>query len=279
MPSAPYYRHDDPTGSALNNIATDPAHYDELINKPRVFTYKPSYGASSYNQQGIGHPAPVYYANQPQAQAPMGYYMNQAVSPRSLQKFSPSHSLLLTQPSHPYNYYCHPSYSYSPGEGYYSLHPAAYAASPDTPMGYYYSQPPTYQTNQYAPYGAAAAPHAQPGYYYPSQVPTGTQYPGYPYPQQASGMGATTLPDGTSLFLGKTKEQVMWENQQIANNTGANDAVQMVPYKAAAGQQFWCRELDGSWTLRTVNETMTDLQPGYWDKGQSGHAVFIRQKP
>lgn len=71
----------------------------------------------------------------------------------------------------------------------------------------------------------------------------------------------------------------MWENQQIAQNTGANDPVQMVPYKAAPGQQFWCRELDGSWTLRTVNETMAELQPGYWDKSQSGHAIFIRQKP
>jgi hypothetical protein len=81
MPSAPYYRHEDPTGSALNNVAADPASYDELINKPRVYTYKPSYGASSYGQQqGVHHPAPVYYANQPQPQAQMGYYMNQAVS-------------------------------------------------------------------------------------------------------------------------------------------------------------------------------------------------------
>jgi hypothetical protein len=80
MPSAPYYRLDDPTGSALNNVAANPATYDELINKPRVFTYKPSYGRSAYAQQGISHPAPVYYANQPQPQAPMGYCMNQAVS-------------------------------------------------------------------------------------------------------------------------------------------------------------------------------------------------------
>jgi hypothetical protein len=79
-PSAPYYRLDDPTGSALNNVAAEPTHYDELINKPRVYTYKPSYGATSYGQQGISQPAPVYYANQPQAQAPMGYYMNSAVS-------------------------------------------------------------------------------------------------------------------------------------------------------------------------------------------------------
>lgn len=142
-------------------------------------------------------------------------------------------------------------------------------------MGYYYSQPSYYQTNQYVPH--TTAPQAPTGYYYPSQAAPGTQYPGYPYPTQAS--GPTTLPDGTSLFLGKTREQVMWENQQIANNTGANEPVQMVPYKAAPGQQFWCRELDGSWTLRTVQETMSELQPGYWDKGQSGHAIFIRQKP
>ncbi|KAF7512763.1 hypothetical protein GJ744_000330 [Endocarpon pusillum] len=164
--------------------------------------------AQFYPDPGITHPAPVYYANQPQAQAPMGYYMNQA-------------------------------------------------------------------TNQYIPHASTA--HAPAGYHYPSQVATGAQYPGYPYPAQAS--GSTTLPDGTTLFLGKTKEQVMWENQQIANNTGANDPIQMVPYNAAPGQQFWCRELDGSWTLRTVQETMVELQPGYWDKGQSGHAVFIRQKP
>jgi hypothetical protein len=147
-------------------------------------------------------------------------------------------------------------------------------------MGYYYSQPANYyQTAQQAPYMQTPnmhTPHAPPGFYYPSQVASGTHYPGYPYPAQAS--GAQTLPDGTSLFLGKTKEQVMWENQQIASNTGANDPIQMVPYKAAPGQQFWCRELDGSWTLRTVQETMVELQPGYWDKGQSGHAVFIRQR-
>lgn len=278
MPSAPYYRHNDPTGSALNNVATEPAQYDELINKPRVFTYKPSYGTSAYGQQGISHPAPVYYANQPQPQAPMAYYLNPAVSFRALPTFLSSCSLFLTQPTYstyyylPYPLLC----SSSPDQSYYSLHRAAYAAPPDTPMGYYYSQPPLCsQTNQYTP--CTSTPHAPAGYYYPSQVASGTHYPGYPYPQQAS--GSTTLPDGTSLFLGKTKEQVMWENQQIANNTGANDPVQMVPYKAAPGQQFWCRELDGSWTLRTVQETMVELQPGYWDKGQSGHAVFIRQKP
>jgi hypothetical protein len=210
----------------------------------------------------------------------MGYYVNPAVSPRNLLNFLSSYSLLLTQPSHP-TYIYYPSYpsscSSSPDQHYYSLHQTAYAASPYTPMGYYYSQPPTYyQTTQHQPY-PTSTPHAPAGYYYPSQVASGTHYPGYPYPAKAS--GPTTLPDGTSLFLGKTKEQVMWENQQIANNTGANDPVQMVPYKAAAGQQFWCRELDGSWTLRTVQETMVELQPGYWDKGQSGHAVFIRQKP
>ena len=83
MPSAPYYRHDDPTGSALNAKAANPAPYDELINKPRVYTYKPSRsGASStyYCPQNLSYPAPVYYASQPQQQAPMTYGMTPTVS-------------------------------------------------------------------------------------------------------------------------------------------------------------------------------------------------------
>ena len=143
-------------------------------------------------------------------------------------------------------------------------------------MGYYYSQPDPYsQTNPYYPTGAA---HAPPGYYYASQVASGTHYPSYPQPVHGGGQ-QTILPDGTTLFVGKTREQVMWENQQIAKNTGANKPTPMVPYKAAPGQQFWCREIDGSWTLRTVQDTMDLCQPGYWDKGQSGYPIFIRQKP
>ena len=124
---------------------------------------------------------------------------------------------------------------------------------------------------------------AYPGHYYQAQASTTPYHPGYPYPYHCSTQptagGSKNLPDGTTLFTGKTRDQVHWENQQIANNTGANEYHQMVPYNAAAGQQFWCRELDGAWSLRTVNECMTELQPGYWDKSQSGHAVFIRQKP
>lgn len=321
MPSAPYYRHDDPTGSALNNVAANPAPYDELINGNRVFTYKPKYGMTSYGHQGITHPAPVYYANQPQPQAQMGYYMNQAVSSRALLQMFSSYLLGLTQPSPPtyyytsspsytcicnpnpdHSYYClhHAAYAASPDtpmgyfyaqsitpsytcicipnpdHSYYCLHRAAYAASPDTPTGYHYSQPPTYcQAQPYMSYTSPQYATAAPGY--PSQ-PSST-WPGYPYPTYASGSGSTTLPDGTTLFLGKTKEEVQYENEIIADRTGANKPIQMAPFKPHKGQQFWCRELDGTWTLRNLNETMDLLQPGKWETSASGHAVFIRQKP
>ena len=77
---------DDPTGSALNNVAAEPAEYDEMVNSSRIFTYVPNYGHEglpqqpnqpygppTYAPQGVQYPAPVYYANQPQAPAPMTY--------------------------------------------------------------------------------------------------------------------------------------------------------------------------------------------------------------
>lgn len=71
----------------------------------------------------------------------------------------------------------------------------------------------------------------------------------------------------------------MQENQIIAENTGANKPVQMAPYKAAPGQQFWCQELDGSFSLKTVKETMDELQPGHWKTNEYGYPIFIRQRP
>ena len=52
---------------------------------------------------------------------------------------------------------------------------------------------------------------------------------------------------------------------------------QLVPYKASAEEQFWCRELDGAYTLRTVTE-IQDLKPGYWEAGKKGVPYYIRQK-
>lgn len=44
--------------------------------------------------------------------------------------------------------------------------------------------------------------------------------------------------------------------------------------------EFYCRELDGSWSLHTVTEIMNDCQPGFWQTNEvSGWPVFYRTKP
>lgn len=53
---------------------------------------------------------------------------------------------------------------------------------------------------------------------------------------------------------------------------------QVAPYKPADGQQFWVKEVDGSWTLRTHSDIISgDLDPGHWDRHPaSGYLFFIR---
>lgn len=51
---------------------------------------------------------------------------------------------------------------------------------------------------------------------------------------------------------------------------------QLVPYKPDDNQQFWCRELDGSYTLRTAKDIQEELQPGYWQRGAKEVPYFVR---
>lgn len=43
-------------------------------------------------------------------------------------------------------------------------------------------------------------------------------------------------------------------------------------------QEFYCRELDGSWSLRTMSAIVKECQPGFWQSSKSGYPVFYRQK-
>ena len=83
---------------------------------------------------------------------------------------------------------------------------------------------------------------------------------------------------GADQFVGATRAQVDAENAAIHARDAATKPVQMVPYKPEPGQQFYCRELDGTYTLRTTNEIMNDLQPGKWERGESGYPFFIREE-
>ncbi len=44
--------------------------------------------------------------------------------------------------------------------------------------------------------------------------------------------------------------------------------------------EFYCRELDGSWQLRTLSDIMKNCQPMFWQTHEtSGWPVFYRQRP
>lgn len=83
---------------------------------------------------------------------------------------------------------------------------------------------------------------------------------------------------GATPFVGASRAEIDAQNAAIHAQTAATKPVQMVPYKPEPGQQFYVRELDGLWTLRTMNEIMKDLQPGKWEKGDSGYPYFIREE-
>jgi len=82
------------------------------------------------------------------------------------------------------------------------------------------------------------------------------------------------------IFAGATPAEVAAQNAATAFNTGATIPTQLVPYKPAAGQQFWCKELDQSWTLRTYGDVaMGELSPGHWEVSKTGYHYWVRDLP
>ncbi len=84
-------------------------------------------------------------------------------------------------------------------------------------------------------------------------------------------------PAGANYYQGQTSVQVNANNQARAHQVGAyNTNIQMVPQPASPNDQFWCRELTGHYTLRTMNTIMQSLQPGVWARASSGYLYFVR---
>ncbi|KAI4251704.1 MAG: hypothetical protein LQ352_004692 [Teloschistes flavicans] len=87
------------------------------------------------------------------------------------------------------------------------------------------------------------------------------------------------IPEPAHIWLGSTKAQVDAQNATLAKDVGAYQPIQLVPASATAAQQFYCRELDGSYTLRTTTDIETSCQPGVWQTAKSGYPYFVRSKP
>ncbi|KAJ9408583.1 hypothetical protein DTO045G8_3531 [Paecilomyces variotii] len=137
---------------------------------------------------------------------------------------------------------------------------------PKTPMTFTYLPPQTLQHPCAAPFMGPRMPvYAEPGVlYYPTM--TGPLAPPQP----------PTLEDGSTPWRGPTKKDVEEQNAKIAEKVGATKPAQLIPYEAADGQQWWVRELDGSFTLRTTNDIMENCQPGRWAYANAGYPYFVR---
>ncbi|KAI9767012.1 MAG: hypothetical protein M1840_005971 [Geoglossum simile] len=84
------------------------------------------------------------------------------------------------------------------------------------------------------------------------------------------------VPANTHIYQGATRSQVDAYNASIAQANGANQPTMLTPYKAKPTQDWWVRELDGTWTLRNTNAIHNHLQPGYWCYGEGGVPCFVR---
>ncbi|KAI1944757.1 hypothetical protein LOZ12_000307 [Ophidiomyces ophidiicola] len=156
--------------------------------------------------------------------------------------------------------------------------PILYRYDPATPEP---PPPPPTHINPVVP--APAAPAAiQVGI----SIPTAGQQPAqvqYVMPQvqtyhPPARMSAVAQPPVAAVaWQGATRTEINTQNIAIANATGATRPQTLVPYKPADGQQWWCRELDSSYTLRTTTDIMENLQPGRWVYSSSGYPYFIRQ--
>ncbi|KAL8712374.1 MAG: hypothetical protein Q9225_006951 [Loekoesia sp. 1 TL-2023] len=84
-------------------------------------------------------------------------------------------------------------------------------------------------------------------------------------------------PEPTRIWYGSTKAEVDAQNAALAHSVGAYKPIEFVPANPTASQQFYCRELDGTYTLRTMTDIETSCQPGSWHKAQTGFPYFIRK--
>lgn len=106
------------------------------------------------------------------------------------------------------------------------------------------------------------------------------QQPGYP-----STHSPMTYNYASSSPVAETGH-VKWYGQDTTATTAAHhkpqgEGVKMIPLMPTTPdpkQQFYCKELDGSFSLRTVDDIGKNAGPGFWQYGSSGWPFFTRTK-
>lgn len=98
----------------------------------------------------------------------------------------------------------------------------------------------------------------------------------------ATNAALAAMPSGPPYWVGAGPQDFSAQQAVIAQMMGYEvkpSPTQLAPYKPADGQQFWCKELDGSWTLRTHTDiVMGEVSPGHWERHtSSGYFYWVRQ--
>jgi hypothetical protein len=136
-----------------------------------------------------------------------------------------------------------------------------------------------YYPYTYSP--CCAAPSATP-YQYPLGASIFAQQPGAAQAAAAVAANAAlaAMPNAPAYFVGATAAEIQAQNAILLANMQAAAAQpnQLVPFKPGTSPQFWCKELDGSWTLREYNDSLkADFPPGHWEKhATSGYHYYVR---
>ncbi len=97
----------------------------------------------------------------------------------------------------------------------------------------------------------------------------------------AANAALAQMPNAPAYFVGATAAEIQAQNIVMAANIAAaqqQQPTQIAPYKPGSSPQFWCKELDGSWTLREYNDSLkSDFPPGHWERhATSGYYYYVR---
>ncbi|MCJ1442826.1 MAG: hypothetical protein MMC23_003323 [Stictis urceolatum] len=114
-------------------------------------------------------------------------------------------------------------------------------------------------------YSYPAQPQPQPEAQY--------QYPSYMcYPVSSS---ESPAPNAVA-WQGSSKDEVDMQNRAI--HYEQQQKVQLVPYQEAPNSehQYWCKELDGNYTLRTIKEIGDDCKIGHWQLSKDNYWYWVR---
>ncbi|KIX09117.1 uncharacterized protein Z518_00195 [Rhinocladiella mackenziei CBS 650.93] len=135
-----------------------------------------------------------------------------------------------------------------------------FAGSSSTPAGYYVNG--LYYGLSPLPTATASQPFT-----IPTSSPWSQTTPSAPAAAVvAANVAYAQIPHAPAYFIGTTAAEIQAQNAiPIAYLVSAQQSPsQFVPYKPGSSPQFWCKELDGSWTLREYNDTLkSDFPAGH----------------